>query len=260
MNTFKITLTASFLIVLVGCNEGKTPSNQETVPPTVSSSTPDAANSSNRTAATPLANPKTPQAVNSSPAKSQNAAFPPLEKPSKNQLISPEGIGPAKVGMKFGELKKALAGKAEFKVKSPFIVDFDAIAVTQAGKEQLYILYQAGVPLNDSDVIEALVTNNPNYRTAQGVGPGTPIEQAETVYGKASLSYNTLNESREYVKFANPPSKDISFRTQAPQGQPLAGIYPSSKAESKETKNYQKGAVIGIVEVYCRQNCPLPSP
>lgn len=252
MNNFQITLTTSFVFVLVGCNQAKMPSTQETVSPSVSSSTPDAVYSSpteNRAAATPLGNPNKPQAT-----------FPPLTKPSKDQLISSEGIGPAKVGMKFGELKKALAGKAEFQVKSPFIVDFDAIAVTQAGKEQFYILYPAGVPLTDSDVIEALLTNNPNYRTAQGVGPGTPIEQAETVYGKATLSYNTLNESREYVKFANPPSKDIAFRTQAPQGQTVAGIYPSSKAESKETKNYQKSAVIGIVEVYCRQNCPLPSP
>lgn len=96
--------------------------------------------------------------------------------PGKNQLISAEGIGSAKVGMTLGALKKALAGKAEFKVKSPFIVDFDAIAVIESGKEQYYILYPAGSPLADADVIEALVTDNPNYRTAEGVGPGTPIK------------------------------------------------------------------------------------
>lgn len=162
--------------------------------------------------------------------------------------------------MTVGELKKSLAGKAQFQVKSPFIVDFDALAVVQGGKEQYYILYPAGTPLANSDVIEAIVTDNPNYRTAQGVGPGTAIAQAETVYGQATLSHNMLNESREYVKFAQPPSEDIAFRTQAPTGNPLVGIYPSSNNELKETKKFEKTAAIGLVEVYCRQNCPLPSP
>jgi hypothetical protein len=74
------------------------------------------------------------------------------------------------------------------------------------------------------------------------------------------LSYNSLKESREYVKFAKQPSKAISFRTKAPLGEQLAGIYPSSKMEFKQTKEFQKTASIGSVEVYCRQNCPLPSP
>lgn len=162
--------------------------------------------------------------------------------------------------MTLGQLKKVLAGKAEFKVKSPFIVDFDAIAVSQGGTDQYYILYPAGAPLPDSAVIEALVTDNPNYRTAQGVGPGTPLTQAEAVYGDASLAYNSLNESREYVKFAKFPSKAIAFRAKAPQGQQFAGVYPASKTESKQTQEYQKSASISLVEVLCRQNCPLPSP
>jgi hypothetical protein len=162
--------------------------------------------------------------------------------------------------MTLGQLKKLLADKAEFKIKSPFIVDYDAIAVIQSGKEQYYILYPALLPLADTDIIEALVTDNPNYRTAQGVGPGTPIKQAEAVYGDATLSYNTLNESREYVKFAKQPSKAIAFRIKASQGQQFAGNYPSSKTELKQTKEFKTTASIGLVEVYCRQNCPLPSP
>ncbi len=240
MNILRINLTASFLLVLMGCGEATPPSTKETSPPPISTNT--------------------PQATTSSPSQNRTAAAPNSAMPGKNQLISAEGIGSAKVGMTLGELKKALAGKAEFKVKSPFIVDFDAIAVSQAGKEQYYILYPAGSPLADSDVIEALVTDNPDYRTAEGVGPGTPIKQAEAVYGEATLSYNTLNESREYVKFAKLPSKAIAFRTEATQGQQLGGIYPSSKTEFKQTKEFQKTASIGLVEVYCRQNCPLPSP
>lgn len=241
-------------LVLVGCNRSPTPSVSETP---VSSSNPTPSNpgvvysTSNPTPSGPIEASPTPGKISSQPLN------PPA---SATFTISPQGIGLAKVGMTYGQLKQLLAGKAEFQVKSPFIVDFDAIAITQDGKEQFYILYPAGVPLADSDVIEAVVTNNPNYRTAQGVGPGTLIEQAEAIYGEATLSYNTLNESREYVQFANQPSQDIAFRTQPPPNQSFAGIYSESAAELKETQKIQQRASIGFVEVYCRQNCPLPTP
>ncbi|MEW6497075.1 MAG: hypothetical protein AB1589_31910 [Cyanobacteriota bacterium] len=261
-------LLTGLLFVLAGCNSSSTPSSSETP---VSSSNPVASGPvevspaasptpSQPTQVAPTSSPVPAQPVEPSPA---SLAIPSakLSPPASNAYrISNEGIGSAKVGMTLGELKKSLAGKAQFQVKSPFIVDFDAIAVVQGGKEQYYILYPAGMPLADSDVIEAIVTDNPNYRTAQGVGPGTAIAQAEAVYGQATLSHNTMNESREYVKFANPPSEDIAFRTKAPAGEPVVGIYPSSNSELKETKKFEKTAAIGLVEIYCRQNCPLPSP
>jgi len=260
MGKLKITLIASCLIALMGCGEAKSPSTQETLSPSVSTPTANSSPTASPTAATPPVSINTPQATNSLPTQSSTDATPNSAMPGKNQLISAEGIGPAKVGMTLGQLKQLLAGNAEFQVKSPFIVDFDAIAVIQSGKEQYYILYPAGTPLADSDVIEALVTDNPDYRTAQGIGPGTLLTQAEAVYGDATLYYNTLNESREYVKFAKPPSKAIAFRTKAPQGQQLAGSYPSSQTELKETNKFQKTASVALVEVYCRENCPLPSP
>jgi hypothetical protein len=162
--------------------------------------------------------------------------------------------------MTYGQLKQQLGTKAEFTVKSPFIVDFDAIAVSQSGKVQYYILYPAGSPLADSAVIEALVTDNPSYRTPEGVGPGTPIPQAEAVYGDATLSYNTMNESREYIKFTKEPSRNIKFRAQPSQGKQFAGIYPPSPTESKQTKDFEKTASIRFVEVYCGKNCPPPAP
>ena len=267
---------AALGLVLTGCNQSPTPSASETpttlptlesanpnevlstISPTVSS--PSASRLQVSPTVTPTASnpavsvPTTSPTLN--PTTSQKLSPP----ASKDLTISTEGIGPARVGMRLGELKKLLEGKAEFKVKSPFMVDFDAIAISQSGKDQYYILYPAGTPLSDTDVIEALVTDNPNYRTAQGIGPGTPIKQAEAVYGDATLSYNLLNESREYVKFAKQPSKTISFRTKATPGQQLAGIYPSSKAELKNTKEFQKTASIARVEVICGKNCPLPSP
>ncbi len=268
---------AGLLMVVMGCNSSPKSSTSET--PTSSSSSV----ASKPTEASPIpslspANPAAFTPAEISPPSSPPASSPVTSKPTEvsqpssatisKQLsppasadftISANGIGAARVGMTLGQLKQLLAGKAEFTVKSPFIVDFDAIALSQGGKDQFYILYPAGSPLADSDIIEALVTDNPNYRTAQGVGPGTLIEQAEAVYGDATLSYNTALESREYVKFAKDSSDAIAFRIKPSQEQALVGIYPSSNTELKQTKEFQKMATIGFVEVYCRQNCPLPT-
>ena len=162
--------------------------------------------------------------------------------------ISTQGIGDAQIGLTYGQLKAKLGQAAQFQVKAPFIVDFDAIAVYQSGQVQYCILYPAGEALKDTDVIEALLTENPNYRTVEGIGPGTPLEQAEKVYGKATLSYNTSNESREYVRFANQPFSNIYFRPVVGQKE-LAGIYAKPAQEYNETRFFQDSAIIRSVEV-----------
>jgi hypothetical protein len=260
MNPNRILVT-SFLLILTGCNQAKNSTTQATSP-TTTINTPQVVATPSPTPIPVAASPTpttSPSAVNSSPTATPKAAI--LKPPaSKEQLISADGIGVARVGMTLGELKQLLAGKAEFTVKSPFIVDFDAIAVSQGGKDQFYILYPTLLRLAETDIIEALVTDNPNYRTAEGVGPGTPLKDAQTAYGDASLSYNTQNESREYVKFAKLNTKAIAFRVKPPQGKSVAGIYSPSKGELKQTKDFQKTATINLVEVYCRDNCPLPKP
>ena len=44
--------------------------------------------------------------------------------------IDDRAIGEAKIGMTFGQLKQALGSTAQFKVESPFMVDFDAVTVS----------------------------------------------------------------------------------------------------------------------------------
>ncbi|WP_448599309.1 hypothetical protein [Thermoleptolyngbya sp.] len=174
-------------------------------------------------------------------------------------LISAEGIGPAKLGMTLGELKQALPN-ATFEVKSPFIVDFDAIAVSQNGKPQFYILYLAGESFGDGDVVQGVLTDNPSYRTDRGVGPGTAIAQAEQIYGDATLSYNTQNESREYVRFAQHPASNLSFGTGNGNAE-TAGIYPSPTSEYNETQQFREDATIQSVLVIClNEACTPASP
>ena len=168
--------------------------------------------------------------------------------PSASLTIADRTIGAAKVGMTLGELKKALGSTTKFKVQSPFMVDFDAIAVSQSGKVQYRIIYAAGTKLKDTDVIELLMTDNPNYKTVQGVGPGMMLKQAEAIYGKATLSYNVDNEMRENVVFANQPTRKIMFVPKA-DGKQFAGVYGASQGSFHETNKYQPNAVIKSVMV-----------
>jgi hypothetical protein len=168
--------------------------------------------------------------------------------PSASLTISDRTIGAAQAGMTFGQLKKALGSTAQFKVESPFMVDFDAVAVSQSGKVQYRIIYAASTKLKDGDVIELLRTDNANYKTVQGVGPGMTLKQAEAIYGKATLSYNVDNEMRENVVFAKQPTNKIMFVPKA-EGKQFAGVYGAGKGGFYQTKKYQPNAVIKSVMV-----------
>jgi hypothetical protein len=221
---------------LVGCNESQ--------PPVASPS------------ASPTGGPVSP-APSDSPAPSPTASAPEPTDPSLF-VISAEGVGPARLGMTLGELKQALPN-ATFEVRSPFIVDFDAIAVSQDGKPQFYVLYLAGESFGDGDVVQGVLTDNPSYRTDRGVGPGTAIAQAERIYGDATLSYNTQNESREYVRFAQHPAANLSFGTGNGNGE-TAGIYPSPTADYNETQQFREDAAIESVLVICLTDACTATP
>jgi len=169
--------------------------------------------------------------------------------PAASLTISERGIGAAKLGMTFGELKKALGSTALFKVESSVMVDFDGVAVSQSGKVQYWIIYPGRTKLKDADVIELLMTDNPNYKTVEGVGPGMTLKQAEAIYGKATLGYNTSYESVEGIVFANQPNnKKISFAPKA-EGRQYAGVYGASQDSFHQTNKYQPNAVIRNVIV-----------
>lgn len=176
------------------------------------------------------------------------------EENSHNQkedfVISASGIGLAKLGMTFGELRQKSTKNSEYKIISPFMVDLDAVAVIQSGEVQYYILYPTNSNFTDNSFIEILMTDSPSYLTKEGVGVGTKIKQAETIYGNASLYYNTLNESREYIRFDNQPAPNIYFRpTFSDSG--FAGIYSDSNAEYNETDEFRDGTAIKSIQVVC---------
>jgi hypothetical protein len=171
--------------------------------------------------------------------------------------ITPVGIGDAKIGMTFKELKQKMGAQVEFPVKTNFIEGFDAIAVTKAGTVQYYIPYPTGTNFTDADRIQHLMTDNPNYRTQQGVGPGTSIGQAVSVYGNATLSMSKDNESREFINFTQHPN-GLAFRPKPVGKRNFAGDYPESNDDYLKTEKYDKQAAIGQITVSCAEDkCDL---
>lgn len=178
------------------------------------------------------------------------------ENPDQEEFtISAAGIGLAKLGMTFGELKQSQSKNREYRIESPFMVDLDAIAVIESREVQYYILYPSSSNFTDKSPIEILMTENQNYLTKEGVAVGTKIRKVETIYGNATLYFNTLNESREYIRFDNQPAQNIYFRPTVSDSD-FAGIYSDSNTEYNETEKFHDGAVIKSIQVICSpDNC-----
>lgn len=238
LNLFKMGLVSvSFMVIATGCG-----SSSES-PPTASTPT---------VSASPIS-PTVPEVEPSPELPSPTPAA------ADSTLISATGIGPAQLGMTLGDLKQILGTETEFTVESPFIVDFDAIAVRQGEEILFYILSLPGTPPTDADPIEGLYTDNPKFRTDADVGPGTPLQTATQAYGSVTLSYNTQNESREYARFAQQPSTNISFATGNGNQDP-AGVYASPTQEYNETSEFREDATIQSVLVVClTEGCTPPT-
>jgi hypothetical protein len=166
------------------------------------------------------------------------------------QKITSTGIGAAKIGMTYQELKQQLGNGYDFQVKTSFMDGFEAIAVKRSGKVQYYIPYPAGTKFTNGDRIQHLMTDNPDYRTEKGVGPGTPIGQAVSVYGGATLSFSKENESREFIGFGQQPN-GLAFRPKPAKNRTFAGEYPESNSEYLKTRKYDAKAAIGQITVSC---------
>jgi hypothetical protein len=160
--------------------------------------------------------------------------------------IAADMLGTVRLGMTVGELREALPA-ASFEVKSPFMVDLDAIEVTLDADTRFYVLHLASDSIDDASTIELLMTDSAAYRTPEGIGPGSSIADAEAIYGAATLSYHTSNESREQIAFARLPDTGMSLWTDQWTRSELAGDYPESNAEYFTTGRYREGATIGYV-------------
>ncbi|MEX2588473.1 MAG: hypothetical protein WD602_10855 [Actinomycetota bacterium] len=155
-------------------------------------------------------------------------------------LITPQAMGAVELGMSGDALADALG--PQFSVTGPhtdIFVDQVLYEVSRDGVVHLYAGWLTGEP----PTISLIVTGSNRYRTAEGIGPGSTIEQAAGVYGGPTLSYSLSDEGREYADFPA-PSPRMLFRV-GNVGE-LSGIY-STQDEFNETTDWRPGATIQYV-------------
>ncbi len=193
------------------------------------------------------------QAVDPSFASGNPNAVPP-KKVVSPQTIADGGIGVAKVGMTLVELKKNLKNSARFETQTDFAPGYNAVAVKQQGKVQFYIPYPKNQKVTGNEQIKFLVTDNPLYKTAEGVSPGMSIKKATDIYGGAQLAFNPKAKVEEIVAFANQPG-DLRFFSSGAESNGRAGIYPKKTPEQGfVTDKFGASGKIKRITVVCPES------
>lgn len=159
-------------------------------------------------------------------------------------LITGNAVGPVELGV----AGDALAGDLgpDYTVTGPhtdIFVDQVLYEVSRDGEVHLYAGWLNGEP----PTISLIVTENTLYRTAEGIGAGSTIDEAAQAYGNPTLNYSFSDEGREYAEFPTAPSPRMSFRV-GNIGE-LSGIY-STEDEFNETNEWRAGATIQYVLIH----------
>lgn len=168
-----------------------------------------------------------------------------------DRLIRPDGIAHASAGMTIGDLRAALPNGTTLGRARPYMVDIAAMPVVADGDTLYLILIPSGEPSDDDARINLVATTDTTFRTMEGIGPGSTLEQAERAYGMPTLAYSIHDESREYATFPD-LHRDIRLRVLPPSDTAaFAGIYTTA-GEYNETRHYHPLARIAMVIVYTR--------
>jgi uncharacterized protein YecT (DUF1311 family) len=181
---------------------------------------------------------ETPDTLVSTDSTESNAAW----------KISATGLGPIQFGMTLQAVREALEPGQNLTPESNVMVDWDGLALKDQDTPLFYILYPHGTALADSDRVELLLVADPAYTTAEGIGSGSTIAEAEAAYGKATLSYNVDDEMREYVRFANAPA-NLGFRTTGSPDQWVGQYQGSADGSYYETQDFNPEGKIKFILV-----------
>lgn len=165
-----------------------------------------------------------------------------LAQPADDQTISASGVGDALLGMTADELADALGPQFDISDEVRITVDFDGRVISRGGDVQFRAAKTEG-----DERLTLFIVSNPDYATAEGVGPTTTIADAEAIYGEATLNWNPDNEGREFVSFDNGPDGRVFFRTPG-----IGGTNVGEYADGEfETTEYDPDGEIAAVWVSC---------
>ncbi len=183
------------------------------------------------------------------------------QKTSNNNLITKKSVGDVKLGMTIGEARKALKGftlgEGGGSEGLTFIGVFD-------GKKQILEFGQYGerndkgeLPaIDENQVIKYISILDSRYKTEEGVGIGTKVEEAEKRYGKLKEIFFDQHVG-EIAYFSKAP-KGLGFLLIGNDGKyGKAGNYVGAKPQDygQRTKKYVPGAYISSMSI----NIPPPA-
>jgi uncharacterized protein YecT (DUF1311 family) len=189
----------------------------------------------------------TAQTPSSSNTATLEASADPLN-PAESWQISVTGVGPIEFGMTLAAVRSVLPPEMTLTPEPNLLVDWDGMALRENETSLLYILFPAGTIVTDSSTVKLLMVVDPRYTTPEGIGPESTIAAAQEVYGQATLSYNTDDESREYVRFLESPPY-LGFRTTGSSGQWVGQYQGSADGSYYETEDFDPDGTIAFVLV-----------
>ena len=181
------------------------------------------------------------------------AQAPAAQAQGDEMVITPTMVASAEIGSTIDQLTEQLGSDYTVGDEVRITVDFSGHVVSRDGEVQ----FRAVKANEPGDELSLFIINNDDFATAEGVGPGTTIADAEAIYGEATLNWNADNEGREFVSFENQPEGRIQFRTPG-----IAGTNVGEYADGEfETNDYDPDGVIAAVWISCvpGTDCPTDS-
>jgi hypothetical protein len=171
-----------------------------------------------------------------------------------SSLITAKSIGPARLGMTLGALKRAFPGSVVAIEEGPVTRQIirqngrDIVAFTT--REQRRNLEDR---LNDRDIIASLNTSDPRFQLASGIRPGSWLHNAVKFYGRPRLTFWSHGEEATFQKW----NRKISFEVTAPVNPKseykVAGFYSKSELERLDGTTTRFRAGTRITAIGCSE-------
>jgi outer membrane protein assembly factor BamB len=158
-------------------------------------------------------------------------------------LISKKGIGHALLGMTLGQFKKKINKEMEFQ-ETLLANGLKAIAVIFNSNVQYYLVFPQRVVIDDYSKIRMVITNNPKYKTSDGIYSNLRVTKVSSFLGTPTFSYNRDYPLEERLRFQKQP-RWLVFTSYS---QKKAGNY-IVKSKFNATKKFNQGAKLQFIGV-----------
>lgn len=139
-------------------------------------------------------------------------------------VIAESGVAGIDFPATLGAFVEAFPSGTALSFQPAYMVDFGALCALSGGEEAICVIFESYEVEDYRADIEtvAMGVYADQCQTAEGVGPGTSIDDAVAAYGAARFGFSYDNEGREYVSFADAPSV-YSFRAESAAADAIEG-------------------------------------